>query len=482
MSGSTKSAEAPRKRRAIKVIAIVAGGAVAGAALFGVGYVGFLGATASDVLEVPQAPIILDADTEPSRPTPAVPASAQRLPTCSVDELAGDSRLGTLNAVVVDPWSGGILFDRGGAELVAPASVLKVVTAAAAISVMGPDRTFATEVHRGEDDSVLYLVAGGDPTLRVSDDAAESVYRDSASLETLARQTIETLTALNDGEAPAISELVVDATLWDLDDSWDDSWATSARSNGYLSRVHPLQVDGDRADAAVAMSPRGNNPALRAANAFVAELKAAGNTSRQVSVTFAERDGDSELVASVESAPLSVWIEYMLKESDNTLAEVLARHISLELGFDGSATSIAEAMPIGLSAYGVSAEGMTIRDGSGLSSQNQVTPAFISSLLVAIFQSQGPLGEIREALPLAGVDGSLDDRFVGANSVAAGQASAKTGSISGTRSLAGVIEAEDDTQLTFAFFATGDVDDSARAALESLVAGVYSCGGNLADF
>jgi D-alanyl-D-alanine carboxypeptidase/D-alanyl-D-alanine-endopeptidase (penicillin-binding protein 4) len=125
---------------------------------------------------------------------------------------------------------------------------------------------------------------------------------------------------------------------------------------------------------------------------------------------------------------------------------------------------------------------VTIRDGSGLSALNQVTPEYVASLLAAIFQSQGPLGDLREALPLAGIDGSLDDRFVGDNSVAAGQVSAKTGSISGTRSLAGYIQSEDTSDLVFAFFATGDVDDAARGALESLATGVFACGLNLADF
>jgi D-alanyl-D-alanine carboxypeptidase/D-alanyl-D-alanine-endopeptidase (penicillin-binding protein 4) len=59
---------------------------------------------------------------------------------------------------------------------------------------------------------------------------------------------------------------------------------------------------------------------------------------------------------------------------------------------------------------------------------------------------------------------------------------AKTGSITGTRSLAGYIEAEDATDLAFAFFALGEVGDDTRTAIETLVTAVYSCGSNLADF
>ena len=466
----------------MRVIGVVAGATVALASLGGIGFLGFHTAGSVGVIAEPVATIPLATDDNEARPTPDIPVAAQRLPTCSLGDAVIDPRLGNFRGVVVDPWSGDVRFSRGSDELVAPASVLKTVTAAAAITVLGPDRTVRTEVRQSEDKSRLYLVAGGDPTLRGQADSVESVYRDSASLEELALQTIEALTEANEGEAPSISELVVDVTLWDPDDSWDDSWATSARTNGYLSRVHALQIDGDRANAAVAMSPRGNNPSLRAANAFVAELKAAGNDARQVSVSFEALEEETEVVSFVESAPVSVWVNYMLKESDNTLAEVLARHVSLELGFDGSSSSIGEAVAIALQDYGLDPEGIIIRDGSGLSANNQVTSSYVASLLVAIFQRQGPLGDLREALPLAGIDGSLDDRFVGDNSIAVGQVYAKTGSISGTRSLAGFIESEDATDLVFAFFAAGDVDDQARGALESVVAGVFSCGGNLADF
>ena len=482
MAVSQESAPAPRKNRAVRIIALVVGGAVACASLGGIGFLGFQAGQAGGVSIEPDMPVVIESQLDEARPTPATPVAATRLPTCSLGDLTLDPRLGTLTGVVVDPWSGEVVLDQGGQELVAPASVLKLVTAAAAVTVLGPDRTFRTEVRQGSDPSQIFLVAGGDPTLSQEADSSQSVYRDGASLEALALQTMETLTAASEGEAPSISEVVVDTTVWDQNDSWDDSWATSARSNGYLSRVHSLQIDGDRANAAVAMSPRGNNPSLRAANAFVAELKAAGNSARQVSVSFAARDEDAEVVGSVESAPVSVWVEYLLKESDNTLAEVLARHISLELGFDGSSASINEAMALALQDYGLDSEGVTIRDGSGLSALNQVTPEYVGSLLVAIFQSQGPLGDLRPALPLAGIDGSLDDRFVGDNSVAAGQVSAKTGSISGTRSLAGFLHSEDAANLVFAFFATGNVDDAARGALESLVTGVFACGSNLADF
>jgi len=175
-------------------------------------------------------------------------------------------------------------------------------------------------------------------------------------------------------------------------------------------------------------------------------------------------------------------VTYMVKESDNTLAEMLGRQISLTLGFDGSGDSVDEALQASLSTLGIPNEGLYFDDASGLSGLTRVTPDFVASVLAEVYRSEGEIGLLAEGLPVAGVDGSLDDRFTGDNAVAQGRVLAKTGSIQGTRSLAGWVTAEDDTDVVFAFFATGEVSDDARTALESVVTGVYSCGANLADF
>jgi D-alanyl-D-alanine carboxypeptidase/D-alanyl-D-alanine-endopeptidase (penicillin-binding protein 4) len=76
----------------------------------------------------------------------------------------------------------------------------------------------------------------------------------------------------------------------------------------------------------------------------------------------------------------------------------------------------------------------------------------------------------------------LKDRFTASTSPAAGRVFAKTGSIQGVRSLAGFISSAEGADLAFAFFSLGEVGDPTRDALDNLVTGVYSCGGNLANF
>ncbi|HEV8013255.1 MAG TPA: D-alanyl-D-alanine carboxypeptidase/D-alanyl-D-alanine-endopeptidase, partial [Pontimonas sp.] len=372
---------------------------------------------------------------------------------------------------------------RGMDTLLAPASVQKVLTGVAALNTLGPDTTFQTVTLSTEDPEVLVVKAGGDLTLSATPEGAESVYIGAAKLADLAEQTIAVLEAsLPEDERVTIRELVVDASLWDPEDNWREAWASSARTNGFISRITPLQIDGDRVNPSAVMAQRSGDPMGRAASAFVTALRQAGNSARFVSVSFEPIPEGATPVASVSSRPVSDLVNYMVKESDNTLAEMLGRHISLAQGLDGSGDSVGEGLMTSLASLGIAHEGVVIDDASGLSGANRLTPDFVASVLSEVVRSEGDIGLLAGALPIAGVDGSLDNRFTGDNAVAQGRVFAKTGSIQGTRSLAGWVRAEDDSALVFAFFATGEVSDDARTALETVVTGVFSCGANLADF
>ena len=480
------SSATPPKRVSKKALIVTISGVLAGLlAISGAFSVG-LWAQASEVtLLGAETTAVEDLTLQDAsvRPAPSAASAARRIPTCSINDLALDPALGSFSGIVLDPISGEVVFSRLGEVGIAPASVMKVITASAALTTLGPDATFTTSVVASPDPETVVLVGGGDSTLSARAVGAQSVYVGSPTLADLAEQTIASWSeGLEEGTKVAITELVVDASLWDPEDSWDSTWSTNAKSSGFISEVTALQVDGDRRDPAVALSPRTNDPVARAASAFVSALRAAGNTSRFVNISYASADPDARVLASVESRPVSELVTYMLKESDNTLAEMLARHVSLATGLEGTSESIGQALTGSLAPYGLDSELATIRDGSGLSPENLVTPWYVGQLLVEAYRSETELSLIPDALPLAGVDGSLDDRFTGANAIAQAQVRAKTGSITGVRSLAGFVTGEDGADLVFAFFAGGDVGDAAKMAIDSVVTGVYSCGSNLADF
>lgn len=402
-----------------------------------------------------------------ARPAP----SPRPVRTCSIAAAAADPDLGTLAASVINAETGEVLFDRDGSTPRPTASVLKLLTAAAALETLGPDARFTTRVLDGPRAGSIVLVGGGDPTLATT---PESFYDDAPLLADLARDALARYDEVHPGTP--ITRVILDATLWDPADKWDATWPASDRADGYQAEVTALMVDGDRQDPTVDTTPRGTDPVRHAGDAFVAAAGLAG-------VTLTTGSGGGEVLAEVRSQPLSALIRQMLMTSDNTLGEMLARATSLALGDHGSAASLADAIPAALEPLEIPGTGsIVIRDGSGTSPENRVPPLFVARLMAEVDAGLGELDVIADGLPVGGRTGDLSDRFTGDNAVAAGRVVAKPGWIDSQRSLAGIVHAADGTPLAFAFYALGDpITYAARAAIDTLVAGAYRCGNALSD-
>jgi D-alanyl-D-alanine carboxypeptidase/D-alanyl-D-alanine-endopeptidase (penicillin-binding protein 4) len=450
--------------------------------LLGTGAV-FAGVAAGTEATAVQTPTATPTQTpEPPRPVPTALPEASRLRTCSVDELAKDPRLAQFAGQVLREDTGEVLFDRAGTTPARTGSVLKILTAAAALAQLGPAHQLTTRVVAGANPGSIVLVGGGDATLTRLGVGQESFYRGAAKLGDLAAQAISAWSAANPGQP--INQLVLDATYWDAADRWDPAWKRSEQEIGYHSEVTALQVDGDRADPTRSTSPRSTDPVGRAGQFFVEALRAAdtgGVLAGDLSVALGAAPANATQLAEVRSQPVSALIQQMLLVSDNTIAEMLARVTSKASGLDGSAASLQQAIPGALEVYGVDTAALTIKDGSGLSEFNSVPPAYIAQLMVEVISGAGDLNVLYDGLPVAGQSGSLASRFTGENGVARGSVIAKTGWIDTAYSLGGVINAEDGIRLTFAFYAIGNVRDDAKVALDTLAAGVYKCGDNLSN-
>jgi D-alanyl-D-alanine carboxypeptidase/D-alanyl-D-alanine-endopeptidase (penicillin-binding protein 4) len=172
----------------------------------------------------------------------------------------------------------------------------------------------------------------------------------------------------------------------------------------------------------------------------------------------------------------------MLPNSDNTLGEMLARAVSKGIGLDGSTASLTQAITGALNTYGVPTSDLIIKDGSGLATDNAVPALYMARLFAVINTRDRNLDIIMDALPVAGVSGTLSSRFTGPNAVARGNVTAKTGWLRSAYSLSGVIRAADGTPLTFAFYSIRDgIAESAKAAQDSLAAAIFTCGDNLSN-
>lgn len=414
--------------------------------------------------------------TVPPRAVPAGEAVASRLRTCSVASLATDPRLGSFQGQVVNANTGEILFDRGGSTPSRTASVLKVLTSAAALTVLGPDYRATTTVVAGSEPGSIVLVGGGDLTLSRTSTGDESTYPGAAHLDSLADQAIAAWKANPATAGTPITSLVLDSSFFG-DPGWEPSWNRKELTDGYMPEITALQVDGDRDNPYRSTSERSEDPVGRAGEAFAELLPGS------VNVTRGTAPAGAAVLGTVQSAPVSTLIQQSLIVSDNAIAEMLGRLVAVESGAGNTFAAMATSTVAGLKPYGIDTTGIVIADGSGLSDNNAVPPSYLTQLFIKINAREGNLGVIFDGLPIAGESGSLSysDRFSGDNSVADGAVFAKTGWIDTGYTLSGVIHAADGTPLTFAVYALGDVDDSAKQAIDTITAGFFNCGDNLSN-
>jgi D-alanyl-D-alanine carboxypeptidase/D-alanyl-D-alanine-endopeptidase (penicillin-binding protein 4) len=418
--------------------------------------------------------------TPPTRPVPAVPSTARPMRDCSVVGLATDPRLANFQAQVVNASTGEVLFDRGGNTPSRTASVLKVLTAAAALSVLGPDHRATTTVVKGAEPGSVVLVGGGDVTLSRLPSGQASAYAGAPHLDTLAAQTVAAWNADPASAGAPITRLVLDSSMFS-DPAWEPSWNRKELNDGYMPEITALQVDGDRDDPARSTSPRSSDPIGRAGDAFATALADAGAPG--VAVTRGTASAGAATLASVQSQPVKTLIQQALIVSDNALAEMLARLTALKAGAGNTFGALQRSTLDGLAPYGINTAGIVIADGSGLSDNNAVPPSYLTQLFIKINAREGNLGAIFDGLPVAGKTGSLSysDRFTGDNSAADGAVFAKTGWIDTGYTLAGIIRSADGTPLTFAIYALGDVSDDAKIALDTITTGFFRCGDNLSN-
>jgi len=417
----------------------------------------------------------VSAPTPQQTTTNALPSSTPTAsaPTCSVQDQANDSRLGNLQAVVVNAANDQQLLSINGDQNGSTASTMKLLVAAAALQTLGPNYRIATHVYQDSaDKGTIYLIGAGDVTLSRTGPGKSGVYESAPKLSDLAIGVNRAV-----GATP-ITKIVVDGSLF-AGPQWLPSVDQSERTNGFQSLTSALQVDGDRNDPTKETSQRSTTPELRAGTWL---KNAIGAAASGATVVQGLMPSNTLQIATVQSQPISNWINHMLAVSDNTQAEALARLVSLDEGFDGSFASLDSAIKQALRTLpGLDPTAAKIMDGSGESPQNTVAPAFMVKLMKQIFTQAGSLAVEKQSLPVAGESGSLQSRFKGKNIDADGHVFAKTGWINHGYTLVGYITPKDGSTLLFAVYALGPkVADNAKDAIDNLVTGFYRCGLSLA--
>ena len=329
-----------------------------------------------------------------------------------------------------------------------PASTFKVLTLFALNHYANLQARLRTRVTR--DSAGLYLMAGGDTLLGAgASDPKQIVGR--AGLTTLAELTVK---ALNEGEKPtAALPVYLDGTFFTgpgVNPGWDAADVVS----GQITPIHPIALESHTVPGkSTASNPvRPDDAAVAAQKAFVDALNTAGKESG-MSFTLAERrtaPAEAVEIAAVESATLLEQAQHMMLESDNALAEVLGRCAAIAAGKEGSGEAAQQTVRQALVDAGVNIENLAQADVCGMSLTDRVTARTLVQV-VALLNADEHAEQLMSTFPVAGVSGTLSDRFGAANAVHARTfVQAKTGTLYTVSSLCGVAIRPDGTRLIFA--------------------------------
>jgi D-alanyl-D-alanine carboxypeptidase len=327
----------------------------------------------------------------------AIPAQAlEKLAPSAIPKvfqsLSNSKFLADPSMILVDAKTGEVVFERNSTQARKPASVIKLLSATSVLSYIDGQRVFNTNVYKGVDPGTIVINGEYDPWISMIQSQAVKMGR--TSLPRLGFNTINRYNEITQGNAKRLKILYTGLFPQDL-----------ANFQAFLKK-------------------RGIRTTVERITAEDALLQSA-----------------QPLVLSA-SPTLETMVKWTLLWSDNVLAERLARLAAVTSGEKFSTQGVADTFHTVLTNFGIDPDKMEVADGSGLSKQNRVTAKAIADLLMKI-RNDPKYVSVYEGLPIGGVSGTLQKRFLTTAPQAIGLVRGKTGTLSGTVSLAGYVDAED---------------------------------------
>ncbi len=414
---------------------------------------------ATPVFSVRRAPGWAAAATADRRLIAAVQPAIDALPPSSCAVIAPGGRV-----IVAD----------NADQPFAPGSNMKILTARAALDVLGPETTFRTDVvaaERPKDGAVdeLWLIGGGDPLLSTDPFATGGKYGSDiphTSFESLA----DAVVAAGIG---SVTEIRADETRYDAVRTVD-TWPARYVADGQVGPLSALSLNDGRQFAAsgppAATAPPAPDPAV-----YAAEVLSRLLTARGVEVGSVGQSGrapnDPEPIASVTSVPLTAIVAEMLTFSDNTTAEMLLKELGRSVDPPGTTANGLEVLRQVAKRRELPMDGVLLVDGSGLDRGTRLR----CDLLEQVLSDDGPEGPIASGLAVAARTGTLRDRYT--KSPAAGLVRAKTGTLRDVTALSGWVDPPTGAHVGFAIMVnldSGQIGDDDLVATQRVTESALS--------
>jgi D-alanyl-D-alanine carboxypeptidase len=323
------------------------------------------------------------------------PADANLKPTeipSVFEKLLNSPTLSNPAMIVIDGSTGETIYEKNVYAQRKPASVMKLLTAAMVLQYLDPLKVFTTEVRIAPEINTIYIKGSLDPWVGTTHSVARKMSR--ASLTHMASNATNAIRSYNAGEL--VDYTVVYSDLFEQDvKNFKSYWAK-----------------------------RGFKPVFKAAKA-----------DQMVNET-------AVLVVTETSPTVAKILDWMMLWSDNQLAERLARLSSQAAGEPFGILGVERIFKKLLAELQIDSSKLVVKDASGLSKSNKVTAKMIGELLYKLRKDPRFTG-LHPVLPVSGVSGTLNERFIDTAPTAVGLVRAKTGSLNGTATLAGYVESSD---------------------------------------
>jgi serine-type D-Ala-D-Ala carboxypeptidase/endopeptidase (penicillin-binding protein 4) len=323
---------------------------------------------------------------------PSASASDFTSAASAFSQLSKSSTLANPAVMVVDKVTGEVIYQSNAGSPRKPASLLKIVTAAAAYTYLSPSDSYTTSLWQGMDSKTVVIRGSLDPWISYDHKVATKMKR--TSLSAIQWSAINYLQA-NNSESLQGTRILY-SNLFPQDVAVIEKYLKFRKLDIVLKKSSP------------------------------------SNTANQ----------STALITESLSPRLSRIVDWALTWSDNLLSDRIARAAAGGAGFSRDYAGVELAFKKLLTDLNINANALVVKDGSGLSKANRVTALQISQLLQVIAKDP-KYDQLIKGLPIGGLTGTLADRFVETAPTAIGLVRAKTGTLNGTTNLAGFIESGD---------------------------------------